>query len=258
MPLQRAIEIGDVRTLEMALVSKNANLITETCNAFGETLLHTAVLHYQLEAVRLLLHHGASPLAKLPDKANLQTAETTPESLASRCPNFRYNCMLDAAEATPLHYACAVGQLDMLELLLSYTSSLKDMPKRWRPGSLLLWAIASGQSNVVEFLVLQSHLEADCFDEDGNNSMAIAVLVLATPETPARLATLETILQSLLQRDVIDGGADINHKNMHGFAAFDVAESPASKHILAQFGARTARIVSLPGCRRLKFLGKSG
>ncbi|KAG6974382.1 hypothetical protein JG688_00003107 [Phytophthora aleatoria] len=96
---------------------------------------------------------------------------------------------------------------------------------------------------VVEFLVLQSRLEADCFDEDGNNSVAIAALVLATPETPERLATLKTILKLLLRREPEDGGADVNHKNMYGLTAVDVAETPASKKILAQLGATTARVV---------------
>ncbi|KAE9024894.1 hypothetical protein PF010_g3553 [Phytophthora fragariae] len=237
LPLQRAVELGDVKSLQLAL-SSSASLVT-TRNAFGETLLHTAVLHQQLEAVQLLLQHGASPFAQLPDKAELLQSESTMESTAPRTFNFRYSLMLDAAEATPLHFACAVGHLDILKLLLNYASSMK----RWRPGSLLLWAITSAQPRVVELLVLQRRLEADCFDEDGNNSVAIAALVLATPETPERLAILKTILQLLLRRDLEDGGADVNHKNMHGLTAFDVAETPAAKQVLAQLGARTARVV---------------
>uniref|UniRef100_H3HDP0 Protein transport protein Sec61 subunit gamma n=1 Tax=Phytophthora ramorum TaxID=164328 RepID=H3HDP0_PHYRM len=208
-----------------------------------DTLLHTAVLHGRLGAVQLLLQHGASPLVKLPDNKNLPRAQSTLESTAPRTSNFRYSLMLDAAEGTPLHYACAAGQLEILKLLLSCASTLNDIPKRWRPGSLLLWAITSAQPRVVEFLVLQSRLEADCFDEDGNNSVAIAALVLATPETPERFATLKTILQLLLRRDPEDGGVDVNHKNMHGLTAFDVAETPASKQLLGQLGVMTARIV---------------
>lgn len=246
LPLQRAIALGDAKSLQVALSSgeeADVNSIVRACNAFGETLLHTAVLHQQLAAVQLLLQHGASPLARLPDNPNLRESESTLESTAPRTTNFRYSLMLDPAEATPLHYACAAGHLDTLKLLLSCASPLNDVPKRWRPGSLLLWAITSAQPQVVEFLVLQSRLEADCFDEDGNNSVAITALVLATPETPERLATLKRILQLLLRRDLEDGGADVNHKNMYGLTAFDVAETPAAKQILAQLGAMTARIV---------------
>ncbi|KAF4319508.1 hypothetical protein BBO99_00000775 [Phytophthora kernoviae] len=113
--------------------------------------------------------------------------------------------MLEAAEATPIHYAF----------------------------------------DVVEFLVLQSRLEPDCFDEDGNNSVAIAALALATPESPKRLATLKSILQLLLRREPEDGGVDVNHKNMYGLTAFDVAETPASKQLLAKLGAKTARVVPM-------------
>ncbi|KAG6618874.1 Type II (General) Secretory Pathway (IISP) Family [Phytophthora cinnamomi] len=244
LPLQRAVELGDVRSLHAALSSGDeGDGISEACNAFGETLLHTAVLHQQLGAVQLLLQHGASPLAPLPDNPKLPESESTLESTAPRTANFRYSLMLDAAEATPLHYACAAGHLDILKLLLASAAPLNDVPKRWRPGSLLLWAITSAQPGVVEFLALQSRLEADCFDEDGNNSVAIAALVLATPETPERLAILKTILQLLLRRDLEDGGADVNHKNMYGLTAFDVAETSAAKQILAQLGAMTARIV---------------
>ncbi|KAL4095454.1 hypothetical protein PRIC1_008828 [Phytophthora ramorum] len=244
LPLQRAVELGDLKSLEAALATGDSNHhLTRTCNAFGETLLHTAVLHGRLGAVQLLLQHGASPLVKLPDNKNLPRAQSTLESTAPRTSNFRYSLMLDAAEGTPLHYACAAGQLEILKLLLPCASPLNDIPKRWRPGSLLLWAITSAQPRVVEFLVLQSRLEADCFDEDGNNSVAIAALVLATPETPERFATLKTILQLLLRRDPEDGGVDVNHKNMHGLTAFDVAETPASKQLLGQLGVMTARIV---------------
>lgn len=247
LPLQRAIALGDVNSLELALATEqdgnSSHPLTRACNAFGETLLHTAVLHQQLGVVQLLLRHGASPLTKLPDNLNLPEAGSTLESTAPRTSNFRYSRMLDSAEATSLHYACAAGNLEILKLLLSSASSLSDTRKRWRPGSLLLWAITSAQPNVVEFLVLHSGLEADCFDEDGNNSVAIAALVLATPETPERLATLKTILQFLVRREPEDGGADVNHKNMYGLTAFDVAETPASKHVLAQLGAMTARIV---------------
>ncbi|KAF4030679.1 Ankyrin repeats (many copies) [Phytophthora infestans] len=243
LPLQRAIELGDVQTLEHALMNGDGNALTSACNAFGETLLHIAVLHQQLEAVRLLLHHGASPLSKLPDNLNLPAAESTLESTAPRTSNFRYSRMLEASEATPLHYACSTGHVDILKLLLSVASPLDDVPKRWRPGSLLLWAITSAQSDIVKFLGLQSRLEADCFDEDGNNSVAIAALVLGTPETPERLATLKTILKLLLRREPEDGGADVNHKNMYGLTALDVAETAASKLILTQLGASTARIV---------------
>ncbi|KAG7392625.1 Protein transport protein Sec61 subunit gamma [Phytophthora pseudosyringae] len=242
LPLQRAVALGDLHSLELALASGgDSNALTRACNAFGETLLHTAVLHQQLGAVQLLLRHGASPLAKLPENPNRPAAESTLESTAPRTANFRYSRMLDAAEATPSHYACAAGHLEILKLLLSAVSN--DAPKRWRPGSLLLWAITSAQPSVVEFLVLHSRLEADCFDEDGNNSVAIAALVLATPETPERLATLKTMLQLLLRRDPENGGADVNHKNMYGLTAFDVAETPASKQVLAQRGAMTARVV---------------
>jgi ankyrin repeat protein len=244
LPLQRAIALGDVQSLELALSTGNTgHPLTRSCNAFGETLLHTAVLHQQLGAVQLLLRHGASPLTRLPDNPNLPEPESTLESTAPRTVNFRYSRMLDAAEATPLHYACAAGHLDILKLLLSVASPLNDVPKRWRPGSLLLWAITSAQPGVVEFLVLQSRLETDCFDEDGNNSVAIAALALASPETSERRATLKSILQLLLRRDLEDGGADVNHKNMYGLTAFDVAETPASKQVLAHLGAMTARIV---------------
>ncbi|ETI38332.1 hypothetical protein F441_15766 [Phytophthora nicotianae CJ01A1] len=245
LPLQRAIELGDVNSLEQALKTGDGYSLTTACNAFGETLLHTAVLHQQLGAVQLLLRHGASPLTKLPDNPNLPAATSTLESAAPRTSNFRYSRMLEAAEATPLHYACSTSHVDILKLLLSVISPLDDIPKRWRPGSLLLWAITSAQPAVVEFLVLQSRLEADCFDEDGNNSVAIAAFVLATPETSKRLATLKTILKLLLRRELEDGGADVNHKNMYGLTAFDVAETPASKQILAQLGATTARIVPM-------------
>ncbi|KAL3666727.1 hypothetical protein V7S43_008350 [Phytophthora oleae] len=244
VPLQRAVELGDLHSLEQALSTGNSSYtLTRTCNSFGETLLHTAVLHQQLGAVQLLLRYGASPLAKLPDNPNLPESESTLDSTAPRTWNFRYSRMLEAAEATPLHYACAAGHTDILKLLLSVISPLNDISKRWRPGSLLLWAITSAKPNVVEFLALHSRLEADCFDEDGNNSVGIAALVLATPETPERLVTLKTILQLLLRRDPEDGGADVNHKNMYGLTAFDVAETPASKQLLAQLGAMTARIV---------------
>ncbi|CEG48778.1 uncharacterized protein PHALS_06581 [Plasmopara halstedii] len=110
----------------------------------------------------------------------------------------------------------------MLKLLLSVVSPLHDTAERWRPDSLLQWAITSG-----------------------NNSVAIAVQALATFDTPARLKILEAIFQSLFRRDPTHGDADINHKNMRGLTAFDVAETTATKQILIKFGARTARIISV-------------
>ncbi|KAF1782313.1 Ankyrin repeat-containing domain [Phytophthora cactorum] len=183
LPLQRAIELGDVHSLDQALKTGDGNSLTRACNASERRY---CILQYSISSLELC------------------------------------NCCY---------------------LLLSAASPLNDVPKRWRPGSLLLWAITSAQPEVVEFLVLQSRLEADCFDEDGNNSVAIAALVLATPETPERLATLKTILKLLLRREPEDGGADVNHKNMYGLTAVDVAETPASKKILAQLGATTARVV---------------
>ncbi|POM57806.1 Type II (General) Secretory Pathway (IISP) Family, partial [Phytophthora palmivora] len=123
LPLQRAIALGDLHSLEVALATGGENSrhpLTRACNAFGETLLHTAVLHQQLGAVQLLLRHVWHQ--ELP-----------------------YSRMLDAAEATPLHYACAAGHLDILKLLLSVVTPLNETTKSWRPGSLLLWAITSIQ-----------------------------------------------------------------------------------------------------------------
>lgn len=148
--------------------------------------------------------------------------------------------------------ACAVGDLDILKLLLhrdkqsqaASTHSTRCWPllEGYRTGSLLLWAIASGHAHVVEFLLRMS-IESDCSDEDGNNAFGIAALLLGHD-----LSTLRAVLRALAAHssdpeDDNDEGIDINHRNALGLTAFDVAESPPIREALARFGARTARVV---------------
>lgn len=114
-----------------------------------------------------------------------------------------------------------------------------------------MWALTCGHANVVEHLVLKKRLEADCRDEDGNNAVGVAALVLAaqeaqeletqTSDTQVHPSTLKTILKLLLRRD----GIEINHKNLCGLTAFDIAESAHVKQLLAHLGGRTARVLDM-------------
>ncbi|TYZ67299.1 hypothetical protein PybrP1_012774 [[Pythium] brassicae (nom. inval.)] len=242
--LQRAVEIGDVSLLLTQLQAHGAGVVHQR-NCHGETLLHTAVLHGQLPIVQTLLQHGASPNAELPCH---EVSQSTLESVAPRSDNFRYSRVLSATEATPVHYACAVGNLDALKLLLGPTASAPQFELR-RPGSLLAWAITGGHAHIVEHLVLKKRIEADCHDEDGNNAVGIAALALAAHDAQQHEAqasgvgasTLKTILKLLLRRE----GIEINHKNMYGLTAFDAAESERVKQLLAQLGGRTARVLDM-------------
>jgi hypothetical protein len=147
--------------------------------------------------------------------------------------------------------ACAVGNLDVLKLLLSPKASASTPFQLRRAGSLLIWAITCGHPHVVEYLVLKKRIEHDCFDADGNNSIGIASLALgytsgdkqdASPiSSIASVSPLKQILKILLRRE----GIDINHKNMYGLTAFDEAESEYVKQLLAQLGGRTARVLNM-------------
>lgn len=150
----------------------------------------------------------------------------------------------------------------MLKLLLSREASASSQFELRRPGSLLVWAVTCGHAHIVEYLVLKKRLVADCFDEDGNNAIGIATLVLAADSSSssssasatasvstlvaraaehAPLARLKQILKLLLRRD----GIDINHKNMYGLTPFDIAESDAVKQLLAHLGGKTAHVLDM-------------
>ncbi|TMW68556.1 hypothetical protein Poli38472_006024 [Pythium oligandrum] len=224
LPLQRAVEMGSMATLVDFVHTNDVEKVNTFHNAHGETLLHTAVLHQHLDLVRVLLQHGADPNVALPGNG---VSESTLQSAAPRSENFRFSRMLQAAEATPVHYACAVGNLDILKLLLAASKRFKHTEPFVirRPGSLLVWAITAGRPAIVEFL-LRKDLEQRCFDEDGNNAFGIASLVLGEPNASD---ILKQILKLLIQND----NFDINHKNMHGLTAYDVAEELHVKELLA-------------------------
>lgn len=99
----------------------------------------------------------------------------------------------------------------------------------------------------MEYLLLKQRIEEDCFDEDGNNSIGIASLVLASTtdssnsKTTSIASPLKQILKLLLRRE----GIDINHKNMYGLTPFDIAETEHAKQLLAQFGGKTARELNM-------------
>lgn len=213
-------------------------------NSHGETLLHTAVLHEQLPIVQLLLEKGARVDVALPNRTN-RVSVSTLESVAPRSDNFKYSRVLSCVEATPLHYACATGNLDILKLLLA--AEVAGGASR-RYGSLLVWAITCAQVLVVEFLLFKKQLEQDCFDEEGNNAIGIAALVLASEsddcrhnDPSAEPTTLKRMLRVLVRCEHID----INHKNMHGLTAFDVAETENVKQLVARYGGKTAHGIEL-------------
>lgn len=102
--------------------------------------------------------------------------------------------------------------------------------------------------------MLKKRLEADCFDEDGNNSVGIASLVLdgelsnsfnnnisSSHSGSSQPSTLKRILKLLLCRE----GIDVNHNNMYGLTPFDVAESEPVKQLLAHLGGKTARVLNM-------------
>lgn len=236
LTIQRAVELGALADVEQ-LIKDDPTTIKSWRNANGETLLHTAVLHNHVGIVQHLLEAGADPTTELPRNG---VSQSTLESVAPRSENYKYSRMLHAAEATPVHYACAVGDLDMLKLLLAAHHQYTQSPpfEIRRPGSLLVWSITAGHPAIVEYLLLKKKLEADCFDEDGNNSFAIAALALGEP---LHAATLKQVFKMLARCD----GIDINHKNMNGLTAFDTAEEPHVKQLVQQFGGRSARVLDM-------------
>lgn len=161
----------------------------------------------------------------------------------------------------PVVEACAVGNLDILKLLVRFerndrtcsrpkrqgSGSAQVLPADYREGSLLLWAIACGHAHIVSFL-LRSLIDFDCSDEDGNNAFGIAALLLGYD-----LEILRQVLRVLAAHTSDDGDVapaghpalEINHKNALGLTAYDVAESDEVREALARFGARTARVVSV-------------
>ncbi|GLE04544.1 hypothetical protein PINS_up013499 [Pythium insidiosum] len=219
------------------LLKSNPEVVVSQRNAFGETLLHTAVLNQHLDLVQLLLQHGADANDALPSNG---VSKSTLESVAPRTENFQYSRILHAAEATPVHYACGVGNLDILKLLLGSSTRYKRTEPFVvrRPGSLLVWAITGGHPHIVEYLLLKKRIEEDCFDEDGNNSIGIAALCLGAR---SRQDKLQQILRLLVRSD----GIDINHKNMYGLTPYDTAEEDHVKELIHRLGGRTARIVDI-------------
>jgi hypothetical protein len=136
--------------------------------------------------------------------------------------------------------ACAVGNVEVLKLLLAASSRFNSSPPFVvkRPGSLLIWAITAGHPAVVEYLLLKKLLEEDCFDEDGNNSFGVSAHALGHPD---HALVLKEILKLLVRCDSIE----INHKNMNGLTALDAAEEPHVKDMLKQFGGRSARVLDM-------------
>lgn len=143
-----------------------------------------------------------------------------------------------------------MGNLDILKLLLSPKASSSSPFQLRRPGSLLSWTITCSHAHIVEYLVLKKRLEADCFDEDGNNSVGIASLVLAgelsnSSSTSHPGASQHSTLKRILKLLLLCEGIEINHKNMYGLTPFDVAESKPVKHLLAHLGGKTARVLNM-------------
>lgn len=241
--LHRAVEVGDLQAVVARCSAQPQICIDSIRNSHGETLLHTAVLHEQLPIVQFLLENGAHVDVALPNRTN-RVSVSTLESVAPRSDNFKHSRMLSCIEATPLHYACATGNLDMLKLLLAKGG---DHSSR-RSGSLLIWAITCAQVLVVEFLLFKKRLNQDCFDEEGNNAIGIAALVLATEIDDRRHndpMAEPTILKRMLRVLARCEHIDINHKNMHGLTAYDVAETESVKQLIARYGGKTAHGIEL-------------
>lgn len=233
--------MGDLHSVVERITAQQP--IDNIRNSHGETLLHTAVLHEQLSIVQLLLEKGAQVDVALPNRTS-RVSVSTLESVAPRSDNFKYSRVLSSVEATPLHYACATGNLDILKLLLA--AAAPGASRRF--GSLLVWAITCAQALVVEFLLFKKRLEQDCFDEEGNNAIGIAALVLAVESDDSRHndpsaepTTLKRMLRVLVRCEHID----VNHKNMHGLTAYDVAETENVKQLIARYGGKTAHGIEL-------------
>lgn len=93
--------------------------IDDLRNSDGETLLHVAVVHQQLEIAKMLLELGASPHIPLPPAsmpANVSSAAgkfaAAPSSVAPRSENFRASRLLHAGEATAIHYGLLTAAHD--------------------------------------------------------------------------------------------------------------------------------------------------
>jgi ankyrin repeat protein len=99
-----------------ALPKVNVNMMT----CFGETLLHTAVLNQRQAIVQLLLAHGADMNIEIPRMSFEKEQLHIKRSSLTRSENFRLSRILHANEATPVHYACLVGNLEILKTMIGW------------------------------------------------------------------------------------------------------------------------------------------
>ncbi|KAF4341128.1 hypothetical protein FBEOM_4998 [Fusarium beomiforme] len=175
---------------------------------WAETPLRAAASGGNLDAVKLLLHKGADPNYQLQSEmnrgqtiihaaaegGNTQVLELILE--VSDNPSLEVR---DRAKRTPLWYACAEGQEDMVEYLLEKGAST-DVT--FDEGESIIPIIVSGGSERILKLVLEKNpsLDTDCPSPDGE-----------TPLFKAVSSGFDKLVTILLER-----GADANRRSKYG------------------------------------------
>lgn len=136
--LQKACRLGDLATLEHALVAnpKAINQVEKT----GWTLLSRCAACNQPQAVQLLLGHGANPNQQNPigETALHQAVEYGNIEVAEKLLRGGAESGLQNHEGeTPLHMACAKDNRDMVQLLLRFKADISLVTKAgFRPVDL--------------------------------------------------------------------------------------------------------------------------
>ncbi|ETV99078.1 hypothetical protein, variant [Aphanomyces invadans] len=227
LEIVRAIQFGDVDTVAAALASTHST--PRQTNSGGETLLHIAVLHQEHRIVQLLLEHGADVHARtcwrpLPPSQNhvpLQYAFTTA-----------------SGGATPLHLACSLSNVAAAKALLA-AGAQTEIGENELCGTPLVWAVCAADKPLeMVRLLLAAGASPDCRDLEDNSVVAIAVMWWVDPAHATRLYQLVAAL--------VQAGVDVNHKNVCGWTAFDVAATDAAKAMLRRvFRAASGRCVEI-------------
>jgi hypothetical protein len=180
MNLHDAASNGDLERIRELLHATDGKDVDTIHKQY--TALHIAVIEKQHDAAQILIYHGASP--------------TAPESFDGN---------------TPIHYAAALGDLSLLEMMVSDGSVNAGNMDNLTP---LHAASMSGHRNACEYLLKRGAV-LDAADTDGDTP-----LHLACHEGHAHVALL-----------LASRGADINAKNIAAKCPADLLKTWSSTHM---------------------------
>ena len=157
----------------------------------GETLLHLAVKRNDCSMARTLLRRGID-----------------------------VNIMGGRCRKTVLHYACEIGNLNMIQLLVAqYDADVHIPERRDRRTPLHLVAAAASSLSCCEEDKVVDINPAASFDQNAMNIDNSGIRGDTATSSPSNVTTTRSLIAQLL----IDHGSNVNERDRNGFTAIHLA-----------------------------------